>query len=127
MVCSFFQGKWGLAAMGTTIKCTANSCGDAAVTVFAQRELCVSHFVSLCYEELERLGRKGRSPKQNVSELAALKLFVTECSRRALEVSLSCKNLDNLQRGRLLDILLWAGELYPVEVPAQEWRFAQSA
>ena len=113
--------------MGTKNKCTANSCGDAAVTVFAQRELCVSHFVSHCYEELERLDRKGRSPKQNVCELAALKSFVSECSRRALEVSLSCKNLDNLQRGRLLDILLWARELYPPEVPSREWRFAKSA
>ena len=45
---AFSFGEWGLGAMGTTNKCTANSCGDAAVTVFAQRELCVSDHFGTC-------------------------------------------------------------------------------
>jgi len=31
---------------------------------------------------------------------------------KALDVSLQSESLSNLQRGRLLDILLWAGELF---------------
>jgi len=45
-------------------------------------------------------------------DMASLRGFVEECSRRALDVALRCESLDNLQRGRLLDILLWAGELF---------------
>jgi hypothetical protein len=41
-----------------------------------------------------------------------MRAFIEECSRKALDLSLQCKELDNLQRGRLLDILLWAGELF---------------
>jgi len=41
-----------------------------------------------------------------------MRAFVEECSRKALDVSLQSENLSNLQRGRLLDILLWAGELF---------------
>jgi len=41
-----------------------------------------------------------------------MRAFIEECSRKALDVSLHCKDLSNLERGRLLDILLWAGELF---------------
>jgi hypothetical protein len=43
-----------------------------------------------------------------------MRAFIEECSHKALEVSLQCENLTNLERGRLLDILLWAGELFLV-------------
>ena len=92
-------------------RCVVNGCAGAAVTAFAQQDLCLDHFVSRCYEGLDRLDPRGRQSGGSHAERAALKAFVEECSRRALEVSLSCQNMDNLQRGRLLDILLWAGEL----------------
>jgi hypothetical protein len=41
-----------------------------------------------------------------------MRAFIEECSRKALDVSLQSEDLTNLQRGRLLDILLWAGELF---------------
>ena len=41
-----------------------------------------------------------------------MRAFIEECSRKALDVSLQSEDLSNLQRGRLLDILLWAGELF---------------
>jgi hypothetical protein len=41
-----------------------------------------------------------------------MRSFLEECSRKALDVSLRSDNLSNLERGRLLDILLWAGELF---------------
>jgi len=41
-----------------------------------------------------------------------MRAFIEECSRRALDISLHSKKLSNLERGRLLDILLWAGELF---------------
>jgi hypothetical protein len=41
-----------------------------------------------------------------------MRAFIEECSRKALDISLQSQSLTNLQRGRLLDILLWAGELF---------------
>jgi hypothetical protein len=41
-----------------------------------------------------------------------MRAFIEECSRKALDISLHSKTLSNLERGRLLDILLWAGELF---------------
>jgi hypothetical protein len=41
-----------------------------------------------------------------------MRAFIEECSRKALDISLQSENLTNLERGRLLDILLWAGELF---------------
>jgi hypothetical protein len=97
--------------MDVSKRCVVNSCADAAVTSFGQQDLCLSHFLSRCYEGLDRLDPRGRRSGGSHAERTELKAFVEECSRRALEVSLSCQNMDNLQRGRLLDILLWAGEM----------------
>lgn len=96
-----------------TKRCSLDSCPDAAVTCFAQQALCLQHFFTRCYEDLDRFDVRGRNADGDHARVAALKAFIEECSRRALEVSLRCQELDNLQRGRLLDILLWAGELLP--------------
>jgi len=45
-------------------------------------------------------------------QLAARMASVEECSHQALRVSLRSQTLTNLERGQLLDLLLWAGELY---------------
>ena len=94
-------------------KCSLDSCADPVVTCFAQRDLCLHHFLCRCYEDLDRFALSGRGSQVDHSGLAALKVFVEECSRRALEVSLQCPHLDNLQRARLLDILLRVSELLP--------------
>jgi len=82
------------------------------VATLAQQDFCVNHFIELCYENLERIDPRGQKPGRLPLEMPALRGFVEECSRRALEVAMRCDDLDNLQRGRLLDILLWAGELF---------------
>jgi len=96
-----------------TRKCSLDSCPDPVVTRFAQRELCLHHFLSQCYEDLDRLDARARSSHLNRSGVATLRVFVEECSRCALEVSLQCEHLGNLERSRLLDILLWTGDLLP--------------
>src|SRR2546423_14340720 len=110
----------GAVKMGMTRGCSASSCSDLAVTFFAGQDLCLNHFVSRCYEDLDKLDTRGRRPGQSYSEAASTKSFIEECSRKALEVSLGCQHLDNLQRGRLLDILLWAGELAPLNASVSE-------
>jgi ParB-like chromosome segregation protein Spo0J len=74
--------------------------------------LCLNHFLSRCYERLENLEPRGRKFSAESVDLASMRAFIEECSRKALDISLQSQNLTNLQRGRLLDILLWAGELF---------------
>ena len=92
--------------------CTADTCGSASVSALDQQALCLNHFLLRCYEKLESLDPRGRSFLSEPMNPAAMRAFIEECSRKALDISLQSENLTNLQRGRLLDILLWAGELF---------------
>jgi len=92
--------------------CTEKSCGRTSVASLSQRDLCLDHFVRSCYENLERLDPRGSGFSSPPVDLASMRAFIEECSRRALDISLHSKVLSNLERGRLLDILLWAGELF---------------
>jgi len=105
----------GLGRMDTMVgkrNCRMGSCGSAAITTLDRQALCLNHFLLRCYEKLESLDPRGRKFSAEPIDLASMRAFIEECSRKALDVSLQSKNLSNLQRGRLLDILLWAGELF---------------
>ena len=93
-------------------KCEMGSCGSAAVTTLDHQAFCLNHFLLRCYAELEGLDPRGRQFSSETVDLDCMRAFIEECSRKALEISLQSENLTNLQRGRLLDILLWAGELF---------------
>jgi hypothetical protein len=92
--------------------CRVDSCRRAAITTLDHQALCLNHFLLRCYERLEGLDPRGRKFSDEAVDLASMRAFIEECSRKALDVSLQSRNLSNLQRGRLLDILLWAGELF---------------
>jgi hypothetical protein len=92
--------------------CSVRSCCGAAITSLDQQALCLNHFLSRCYEKLEALDPRCRKFRAVPVDLASMRAFIEESSRKALDVSLHSENLTNLQRGRLLDILLWAGELF---------------
>jgi hypothetical protein len=93
-------------------KCKMGSCGSAAVTTLDRQAFCLNHFLLRCYAELEGLDPRGRQFSSETVDLVSMRAFIEECSQKALDISLQSENLTNLQRGRLLDILLWAGELF---------------
>jgi hypothetical protein len=108
-------GSRGLGEMDTNLvhrNCCDDACGCAAITSLDQKNYCLNHFLRRCYQRLDEVDPRNRKFREAPLDLAAMRAFIDECSRRALEVSLQSDNLDNLQRGRLLDILLWAGELF---------------
>jgi hypothetical protein len=92
--------------------CSVRGCGGAEAASLDEQALCLNHFLVHCYEQLEKLDPRGRRFGIEPVDLASVRAFVEECSRKALDVSLQSRQLTNLQRGRLLDILLWAGELF---------------
>jgi len=92
--------------------CCEPFCGGTAITSLDQQAFCLNHFLQRCYERLEALDPRNRNHRAGAASLADMRAFIEECSRKALDVSLHSENLTNLDRGRLLDILLWAGELF---------------
>lgn len=90
--------------------CGADSCQGLRVVTLGDENLCCDHFLSRCYDFFERIdGKSGMSAAHPLA--AKTKELVEDYSRRALEVSLGAAGLSNLQRARLLDILLWASDL----------------
>ena len=104
--------RGGMDTMLGKRNCRMGSCAGAAIATLDHQALCLNHFLLGCYERLEGLDPRGRKFSTEPLDLASMRAFVEECSRKALDVSLQSKSLSNLQRGRLLDILLWAGELF---------------
>ena len=105
----------GLGQMDTMLlqrNCSEDACGGAAIISLDQQTFCLNHFLLRCYERLEVLDPRNRNYQARAANLAEMRAFIEECSRKALDVSLHHEELSNLERGRLLDILLWAGELF---------------
>ena len=106
------MGLGGMDTMLASRNCRMGSCNGAAVATLDNQALCLNHFLSRCYEKLEKLEPRGRKFSSEPVDLTSMRAFIEECSRKALDISLHSRSLTNLQRGRLLDILLWAGELF---------------
>ncbi|PYX64426.1 MAG: hypothetical protein DMG78_30615 [Acidobacteria bacterium] len=106
------MGLGGMDTMLANRNCRMGFCNGAAVATLDNQALCLNHFLSRCYEKLEKLEPRGRKFSSEPVDLTSMRAFIEECSRKALDISLHSQSLTNLQRGRLLDILLWAGELF---------------
>jgi len=106
------MGLGSMDAMLRKRKCQMGSCSSPSIATLDHTLLCVNHFLTQCYERLELLDPRGRKFSADSLDLLSMRAFIEECSRKALDVSLQSRELTNLQRGRLLDILLWAGELF---------------
>jgi hypothetical protein len=75
------MNRYGEATVSGARKCSLDSCPDPAVTSLAQRELCLHHFLSRCYEDLDRFDRRTRRSDPDHSGSAMLKAFVTTRTR----------------------------------------------
>jgi hypothetical protein len=106
------MGLGGMDSMLGKRNCSVGSCNSAATITLDHQALCLNHFLIRCYERLDGLDPRGRKFSAEPIDMVSMRAFIEECSRKALDVSLQSQNLSNLQRGRLLDILLWAGELF---------------
>jgi len=102
---------------GASDTCDVEGCSAAKVATLEHQALCLDHFFTKCYSTLECFDRwrahgshKPSTESQTVNG-EQIRAFLQACSGQALNVSLQCKEMTNLQRARLLDVLLWAGEL----------------
>ena len=95
--------------MGQSTSCGRTNCSDQAITPLEGRNLCFDHFCSRSYELLQRIA--DAQPWDSVVMVIDAVAKLDECARRTLEISLSERELSNLDRAKLLDILLWSGDL----------------
>ena len=89
----------------------ANCCVEPAVITLESRNLCLDHFLGCCYERLDKLEPKIRRRTLEDLEIPAAAVFLVECSNRVLFICLRQESLSNLDRSRLLNILLLSGDL----------------
>jgi hypothetical protein len=94
--------------------CNTSGCQSSAAIVLAGEDLCLDHFFLRCYEQLDKLEPRIRHGILEAAETSAARAFLEECSNRILCVSLRNESLSNLERSRLLDILLTCGDLQPL-------------
>lgn len=92
-------------------QCGADVCTKNGVVTLAEQALCLEHFFQGCYERLELLDPtvRGKSRESAINE--GVPNVLEELVKQVLIVCLRHEKLTNLDRSRLLDILLWAGEL----------------
>lgn len=92
------------------IRCDTPHCGNSAVGLLALRFYCVGHFISHCYEYLERC---NCNPLQDADVVTSFSVdrFLQQCVAQAGELVRPMRGFDNLDRARLFDIFLWASDL----------------
>lgn len=97
--------------MNDKLKCNIQGCVlDIAVSLDAE-PLCREHFISTCYSRLDRYEEIRKGPGLDASNTESVRRFIHECTRAADELEHGIKDLDNLDRAKLLHIILSASEL----------------
>jgi hypothetical protein len=119
-----FTGDSGeLRAMHLHKPCGYSDCQEHGIASLGAEDLCCDHFVLRCYEFLQQIDVRTRD-KKDVDGSPDQMGSVNSCLQGALEVSLRAASLSNLQKARLLDVILWAGEYVH---RAEEHRFNSQA
>lgn len=109
-----YECVWNEGNMNITsvkIDCSTSGCENWAMIVLEGQQFCLDHFFSSCYARLDQIEPLVRRCSLDASEAKAVRGFLQECSDRALFISLRYDLLTNLERSRLLEILLSCSEL----------------
>ncbi|HXP78926.1 MAG TPA: hypothetical protein VN976_03405 [Verrucomicrobiae bacterium] len=92
-------------------KCSIADCGQAIAASLDGESLCREHFISICYERLDHYDEIRKGPGLSATDTESVRRFIHECTRSADEIEHSALDLDNLDRAKLLHIILTASEL----------------
>lgn len=116
-----FRASNTQSSAGKSIPCDTAECSQHAVCWIDFRFLCVGHLVSHCYDRLEECERAGGTHRAASDEekSPASSAFLGDCPAKIASLLITHTGLENIERARLLDILLWANELDRKRRPLQ--------
>ena len=95
-----------------SLKCAAEACVEASVASLDERQVCRGHFLAEAYRQIESISAQIHEPHFHSRHGELASRFLEQCMREATNIACAPELLDNLERAKLLDILLWASELY---------------
>lgn len=73
---------------------------------------CLDHLVAHCHERLQKCQQQvGRSLAPSSDPISENYRFLCECASTIAGFLIARSELENIDRARLLDIMLWAAEL----------------
>jgi PilZ domain len=108
--------------------CSTEGCSEASVAVVDDRGFCYGHFLSYSYERLEAISAQIHQPQFRNQQTESTGRFLEDCMRSAADIAHAVEAPTNLQRARVMDVLLWASELHgrlrrgprvPARIPVQ--------
>jgi len=91
--------------------CGIAGCGQAVAATLEGEALCRTHFISACYTRLDEYDEQRRGNGAGIANTESMRRFIHECTRSADEIEHAGQNLDNLERAKLVHIILTANEL----------------
>jgi PilZ domain len=94
------------------VKCAAEACPEAAVASLDDRQVCRTHFLAGVYRHLESIVAQIQEPQFHDRKGELASRFLEQCMREVTNIACAADVLSNLERAQLLDILLWASDLY---------------
>jgi PilZ domain len=91
--------------------CSAAGCERGGIASIDDKALCRTHFIDVCYTRLEKYEELRQANRLALSDAESMRRFIHECSRQADDIEQGAKDLDNLERAKLVDIILTSSEL----------------
>ena len=91
--------------------CKIDGCGQDVAASLDGQALCREHFISTCYTRLDHYDELRKGPGLSATNTDSVRRFIHECTRAADQMEHTAEDLDNLDRAKLLHIILSASEL----------------
>jgi len=98
--------------VGKRIRCDMQDCIQPAAMRIDFHLFCLDHLVAHCHERLQKCQQQvGRSLAPSSDPISENYRFLRECASTIAGFLIARSELENIDRARLLDIMLWAAEL----------------
>ena len=97
--------------MDERVQCAISGCLKPTAAIFGGQFYCRGHFVATCYARLDFCADllSTRAFTDRMSE--EMRKFIAECTQQAAKLSETAKDLNHIERARLLDILFYASDI----------------
>lgn len=92
--------------------CSVPECTEEGIASIDERVLCRTHFLTSSYQRLEAISGQIHQQEFQERQADAAGRFLEACMHDAADIACAVAAPGNLERARVLDVLLWASELH---------------